>query len=858
MSSTVATATDSTEVERASLRTDVSLAGSILSRAWPLENFIAVNPLGALEGMEFSAAVKQAGTALGARGTLNEEAFRAFHSEGRILDDDLLEALESRHSNLLSGPRIELGGTWFGSAEVLLCDLLNGTPAPPPVRTDTMPSERIHPQVAETVDEQTFKWCSAFLDEDNAGWQMPGREQGFYTAWADLAPRDRSLPPAVRETLRRLPESADQALLEALERMGIIRSQRQTFLRGHLTRMPGWVAHIRWREERSDSIDLLAYLAMRTTYESSLIEAISTKAEPVASHEQTTLNSYVESDDARAVRVAEELTNERPASHAELAVASRLLSGVPVEDRAFLWLEAYESGYRNKLLSRLERPTRQAEIRPDAQLVFCIDVRSEGIRRHLENAGAYETLGFAGFFAVAIRFQKLAGGRPTALCPVLLEPRNQVSEVAAAGAEQAACREIAGHDRIAGAEDSFHSAESHLASPFVLAETTGWARGPLAAARTLFARNYSKLRGRLKDLTARPAPTVIDVESGFSLEERLLFAEVTLSMIGLNQGFARLVVLCGHGSTTDNNPYKSALDCGACGGNAGSPNARTAAAILNGTELRVALAARGIEIPAETWFVAALHDTTTDRVTLLDRHLVPETHREELLELDQDLDRASAGLSLERCGAMPGATGIATPERAARHVEGRAGDWAEVFPEWGLAGNAAFIIGPRSMTRGLDLGRRAFLHSYDAEIDTEGEGLETILTAPVVVAQWISCQYYFSTVDPVAFGSGSKVIHNVVGGFGVLAGYGGDLKLGLPWQSVADGDRLIHEPMRLLVVAQAPLDRIDSIVGRNPLLQDLFGNGWLALAARASEEEPWMRHTDRGWQPWTRTEKRND
>jgi uncharacterized protein YbcC (UPF0753/DUF2309 family) len=270
--------------------------------------------------------------------------------------------------------------------------------------------------------------------------------------------------------------------------------------------------------------------------------------------------------------------------------------------------------------------------------------------------------------------------------------------------------------------------------------------------------------------------------------------------------------------------------------------------------VREHLATRGIEIPDDTWFVAAEHDTATDRVTLLDRHLVPESHHGELDRMKADLVTAGAGLSAERCALMPGAPVDPGPETARRHVKARSTDWAQVFPEWGLAGNAAFIVGPRSVTRGLDLGRRTFLHSYEASVDTNGEALETILTAPMVVAQWINCQYYFSTVDPVSFGAGTKTVHNVVGGVGVLAGHGGDLQLGLPWQSVADGDRLIHEPMRLLTIVQAPLDRIDSIIERNTVLQELFGNGWVALAARGAAEEPWMRHTHHGWKAWNKEE----
>ncbi len=535
----------------------------------------------------------------------------------------------------------------------------------------------------------------------------------------------------------------------------------------------------------------------------------------------------------------------------EIEAVARVLARMPSGERSLVWLDAYETHYRDPLIEELSgEPALPESDRPDAQLVCCIDARSEGLRRHFEQTGPYETLGFAGFFAVAIRYRDLAGGDPSSLCPVLLEARNEIHEVPAGGAEGQAGRRLAGLQAISGAEDSFHAAESNLTAPFVLAETTGWASGPVAAVKTFFSRGFGRMRTGFHRQAAPPAPTVLSVNEGFSYEERTLFAEVALTMMGLTERFGRLVLLCGHGSTTENNPYEAALDCGACGGNRGAPNARTAAAILNGPDVREHLATKGIEIPDDTWFAAGEHDTATDRVTLLDRHLIPRSHQVELDRLEEDLGAAGAALSAERCGIMPGAPQGASPGSAARHVEGRSTDWAQVFPEWGLAGNAAFIVGPRSITRGFDLGRRTFLHSYEARVDRDGEALETILTAPMVVAQWINCQYYFSTVDPLAFGAGSKTIHNVVGGVGVLAGHGGDLQLGLPWQSVADGERLVHEPMRLLTIVQAPLERIDSIVDRNTVLQELFGNEWVALAARSEPGDPWKRHTPRGWEPW--------
>ena len=161
----------------------------------------------------------------------------------------------------------------------------------------------------------------------------------------------------------------------------------------------------------------------------------------------------------------------------------------------------------------------------------------------------------------------------------------------------------------------------------------------------------------------------------------------------------------------------------------------------------------------------------------------------------------------------------------------RARDWSEVRPEWGLAGNAAFIVAPRSVTKNANLDARTFLHSYDYRQDTEGQVLETIMTAPMVVAHWINMQYYASTVDNQHFGSGNKTIHNVVGRFGILSGNGGDLMTGLPWQSLHSGDRYQHLPMRLQVVIAAPRAMIDQVIEKHELVENLVVGGWLHLIA---------------------------
>ena len=745
-------------------------AAALIAPAWPLERFVAVNPLMGLLDRGFPEAVDEARRWLGARG-------------------------------------------------------LPGAPAlVPEPRT---PLEAVDPDGAAAVTALVARWCALLVDPHGA---LAGAADRW-SAWRRLAAADRGLRRLVgrerAESLCELPDNVDEVIAAALSALGTADpADWPAALRSQLARLPGWVGYAQWCDGWATPLDPAPRLSRRLL----LAMGLATDALVLGARRAEAPTDGPATDSAPP----------EPDAAATLALAA-----------AGEGLVTAEAAFRTAFLDELDGAAASAGDRPGAgmahaQVVCCIDARSELLRRHLEAVGPYETLGFAGFFGTPVRFRPLGSAESYPSAPVLLDPAVEVAEVADPEDLGAAEAALAGRRRrtagVATVDDLGHDP----VAMYALAETAGWVAGPVALARTLAPGLAATPR------RSRPTPgTVVDPAAALELDARVGVLEGALTTMGLTAGFAPLVVLCGHGSTTAANAHAAALDCGACGGNHGGPNARALAAIANDPEVRAALAERGIAIGDGTWFVAAEHDTTTDVVTLFDVERVPASHRAALDTLRVDLDEAGERVADERLGRLgghrPRRRGRGSARRAVRR---RAGDWAQTRPEWGLARNAAFVVGPRDLTLGADLGGRVFLHSYDADGDVDGTALTTILTAPMVVAHWINAQYYFSSVDPDVFGAGDKALHNPVAGVGVLTGEGGDLRIGLPWQSVAGPDGLVHEPLRLLVVVEAPIERIEAIVARHEILQHLFDGAWVHLVARGAPGEPWRQRRPGGeWVP---------
>ncbi|WP_254823297.1 DUF2309 domain-containing protein [Haloglomus halophilum] len=748
----------------------IDRAATVVGSLWPIHSFVTANPLSGFEDQPFDQAVEQAADLLGGRGYPDPETFRAALDRGQI-DPALLET--------------ELAAAGYEDDPETLLDRMADATGSEADEADT-PTDH--------VDRVLAKWLSAFLDEGGAHWPMPNREAGFYTAFRGVAEHDGEIPD--EGVVADLPERPSEAIKTVLAPFP--ESQWVPILEEQLTALPGWTGFIKQRAaddgewQSTYPISLKGYLAVRLA----LLDAVDTDIEP--------------SNDSVDANPADELA------------------------RAFL--RAWEATYRGDLVEGIATESRsladgEASGRPDAQLVFCIDTRSEIIRRHIESTGDYETHGYAGFFGIPMEYQGYDADMAVDACPPILDPQHHVTDFPTDDDTQAR------HDRWSNlreaATETVETLKANAATAYGYVETAGSGYGLALAARTL-------VPGRVRDLVTAADGSVPDEHEfcdplvhhqhqyagdlpvGLTTEEKVEYAATAFDLMGW-EAFGRLVVFTGHASETANNPYDSSLDCGACAGNPGGPSARVLATICNDTEVQAKLRERGHEVPEDTVFLAGQHNTTTDEVELYDGD-VPESHAEDLAQLRADLATAREHAAAERAASM-GADGSGVDE-----VERRAADWAETRPEWGLAGNAGFVVGPRELTSDLDLDGRAFLHSYDWSTDPDGEALEAIMTGPMVVTQWINTQYYFSTVDNAVYGSGSKVTHNPVGNVGVYQGNGGDLMTGLPLQSLmAADDQPHHQPLRLSTVVHAPVDRVTEVLAEHGELAELLDNDWLSL-----------------------------
>ena len=760
--------------------------------AWPLTATVAVNPfLGQVSKTLDHTAARLARIG-GVRLTLPRKHYADKIANGEITDEDLIAALQS--------------SALFNRIDLPALKAAVGEEPQPVVALPTIADLAARATGKDwpgLVSDRIGTFAAGFFDQGQALWAA-SRRNGLYAAWRAFATHD--LTPEILGLKRfsihvdETPETPQGAIERAAVTLGL-GAEPGTYFHQLLLSVGGWAQyarHIQFKAEvegRTDST-ALELLAIRLVFEEALYAQHKTEIER---EWQQVRHKHVE-----------------PVSPDFDTVIDGLLQ------------VAAERAAQRKLTATLAAPTtiKVGELRPVLQAAFCIDVRSEVFRRSLESVDpAVRTIGFAGFFGLGASHKGFASDVSEHRLPVLLKP--SVFSCSAADHDGDADRQARFGARAARAWGRFKLA---AVSSFAFVE----AMGPVYAGK-LIRDGLGFHKGKRPD-AAKPhfAPDI-------ALETRAVVAETVLKAMSLTEGFGRFVLICGHGANVVNNPYASALHCGACGGYAGDVNARLLADLLNDRAVREKLAVNGITIPADTVFLGGLHDTTTDTVTLFEDDLETDIEPEDIVRIRQWLAQAGSLTRAERARRLPRAT--------ADSVIARSRDWSEVRPELGLAGCRAFIAAPRTRTAGRSLEGQAFLHDYVWKKDEGFKILELILTAPVVVASWISLQYFGSCVAPSLFGAGNKLLHNVVGGVGVVEGNGGNMRAGLPWQSVHDGESFAHEPLRLTVAVETPKEAITDILKRHAQVRALFDNGWLSLFALDERGQMAWRYT--GSLAWT-------
>ncbi|KAB7774660.1 DUF2309 domain-containing protein [Xanthomonas sp. LMG 12459] len=791
------TTTDAPSLSHELIIAAAARAARAIPPLWPLASSVAVNPFLGQTGEPLPIAAARLRRAAGIAMTMPRAWYTQRLQSGEIAAEDLQAAWHNAPA-ALRPPTV--------AALKLAADAMHPAPQAIPTVAD-LARDVSAIDWPGIVEERIGHWAAAYFDQGQALW-VAGQSGGAYSAWRLVATHD--LTPEIAGLTRfaqqvaDAPATAEEAIVEGVARLGLAPDALEDYFHRLLTTLGGWsqVARYRlWQAELSSGTDACVtdLLAIRISWEAALLGKFGSE---IAPEWRSAIAAYA-----------------TPVAATSDDVVDSILQ------------EAAERAAQRRLGSVLAAPA-SAPVAPDRmtlQMAFCIDVRSEVFRRALESLDAgIQTLGFAGFFGLGIGHRRFASDVVEARLPVLLTPA--VHTCAGAATPSVAEADLAA--RIAArAKRAWGRFKLAAISSFAFVEATG----PIYVAKLLRDGLGLARHSAPNDPAPRPAEAL-------DLDTRLTMATRILTAMSLTTGFARLVVIAGHGANVVNNPHASALHCGACGGYSGEVNARLLAALLNDPEVRAGLAERGIAIPADTLFVGALHDTTTDAVTLYSADHASRAHAADLDQAARWLHSAGALARGERALRLPRA-------QRSQDIAPRARDWAELRPEWALAGCQAFIAAPRARTAGRDLAGRAFLHDYDWRRD-EGFGvLELILTAPVVVASWISLQYYGSTVAPEVFGAGNKLLHNVTGGIGVVEGNGGLLRGGLPWQSVHDGERLIHEPLRLSVLIEAPTEAITDILERHPQVRALFDNRWLHLFALDDQGRMASRYTgDLRWE----------
>lgn len=765
-----------------------------IAPAWPLKNFVAVNPFVGFSNTSFSKTAKVMAERSNIRMTMPLGFYLDLFEQKSISIADLDAALEKSNRHAFNSTRFVERAKQLATQQKTITKKQ--------ITLSGIASDITGKDWNTFLVDRVSLWASTYFDEYVAQWNSKESENVF-TSWKQEAEVDRTTElmglKQFRTKLHALPNNDDEAIAYILKALKLSEEAVETYLHALLLKTVGWSSYISGLDYNAALYQqktgkLKSFLAILLAWDFYFYEAFD--GEKIK--QQWYKNLFEE--------------NSEPTPSDELL------------ETELVFQDAYDHACQRSLIDTFKQHAKNAvkTTAVDAQMVFCIDVRSEIYRRNLESVTTnIETIGFAGFFGFPINYTPLGHSEGKNQCPVLIPSAAEVKEDFSDNHTPLRKRSTA-HQ----VERTWKRFKSGAVTSFGYVSPFGITFLP-----KLLLNSFGITRpvpnptedGLSKELHQKRE---LDL-SAISLDAKVAMATGALTGMGIKNTLAPLVLITGHGSSSVNNPHASGLDCGACGGHSGEINAMTAAQILNDHQVREELKQQHIDIPEDTLFLACLHNTTTDEISIINEAYLPESHKLKVKSLKESLRTASELTRIERSQRL--LSERSNTETINKEVIARSNDWSQVRPEWGLAGCNTFVVAPRERTLGMNLKGKSFLQSYDSKNDPDFSILESVMTAPMVVTSWINLQYYASTVDNQHLGSGNKTLHNVTGGIGVLEGASGDLRIGLPLQSVHNGTSFEHLPERLNVVIEAPCDAINSILAKHQHIRQLCDNSWITL-----------------------------
>jgi len=831
------------------IQASIHKATKILPLYWPLQRSIAMNPLWYSTDQSFFSLSMKMSYAVGISATLPLSFYFDAYKKRAIDDDsikraicDILPEAKQEFVNISTKEMHFVVDLLFDFITLPYYQLrldeyekthqLKNT-----CHVDILICAQVRPYFIddplEWVLQKCLGWLAAFFDLGQAVWQPPTKEKDIWAAWRDMQSHQNKF---WRNMFQLLPTNNLLFIEKAIQILKIPTEYLDRYILQIVWQLKGWCSYVKWLNAITHSpwmdkeASLESIIAIWLSCEVYFYLKNEKKLKDVALFSKNIINIQ-DKDDYASSLWKEYLIDKKNTLcvNEKIFLESHLLNfGVnELLIRHILqlaWEYKHQKRFLKNLLSDKRVALEKEHVLPKSQWVFCIDTRSERLRRHIEQVGQHETFGAGGFFGFIFQLtnrqtKKTSWQCPPWKSPAIIEPG--VSLKYLDGQNDAIKKNLSVFSSL------LKEAKNHSLAPFALFDMIGVWSGMKILGKTFCPKLYNKIGQYI----AQKDGVICAFKNGddwcgFDIKQAVGSAEGFLKGMGLISGFAEFIIICGHQAKSNNNPYQASLDCGACGGNTGTPNAIVACKVLNNAEVRSKLSAKGIVIPETTQFIPACHNTTTDTVEwLIDFPIIQQT---KFSSIENDTQKACERLRKERLTTLP----------HHQDVFNRATHWAELIPEWALVNNAAMIVGPRSLSAKLNLEGRVFLHSYEPDLDDlSGSALESILTSPVVVAHWINAQYYFSATDPSVYGSGNKAIHNIVSGLGVMVGNSSDLQLGLPQQSVFHLNQLIHEPRRLFVVIYAKKELVETILNKHTVVKNIFDGKWAFLHIINPQEE---------------------